>query len=393
MSEPARPVRRRAAFFIPGFDPSGARRYRELYRDQGRQQAAISGYDLYVDGTPWPGDAYGWRARLTEDGQDSEGALRFLGWSDLVRDAMSDSILHAYWLMWRTAAIYIFSGAFFRLVALRYQPMLLAIYPIFMLMTYFNIAFFTSVVVHRLCPPGIDFVVGLVVFVGLMRLLWKLDADRFLGNYLMSDFAYAARHGGRMPMGLAARISDWADIVEAEAGADEILLIGHSSGAALAVHVAAELARRGQGELSLLTLGHAVPMVSFLPTATDLRRDLAEVARNEAIYWLDVTAPADGACFALCDPVAVSGVAREGDANPTVISAAYTETLSDTQLGRKRFRFFRKHVQYMCAFDRPGDYDYFRITAGAMTLRDRFGWRGSSASRRTRPTSRYKSTS
>jgi hypothetical protein len=38
-------------------------------------------------------------------------------------------------------------------------------------------------------------------------------------------------------------------------------------------------------------------------------------------------------------------------------------------------QYFRLHFQYMCAFDRPGSYDYFRITAGPQTLADRYAGR------------------
>ena len=37
-------VFRRRVFYIPGYDPFHPRRYRELYRSEGAQQAGISGY-------------------------------------------------------------------------------------------------------------------------------------------------------------------------------------------------------------------------------------------------------------------------------------------------------------------------------------------------------------
>ncbi|MEO0999063.1 MAG: hypothetical protein AAFW69_00420, partial [Pseudomonadota bacterium] len=167
-------------------------------------------------------------------------------------------------------------------------------------------------------------------------------------------------------------------------GADEVLIVGHSSGAHLAVQVAAEVQRRAKGgaPLSILTIGQVIPMVSFLPTARDLRRDLHELSKDPEIYWLDVTALGDGACFALSDPVSVSGVAPPDEEKlwPITISAAFKRHLSEEQIVAYKWRFFRKHIQYLCAFGRPGDYDYFRITAGPKTLRERFGWRSSSAS-------------
>jgi len=64
-----------------------------------------------------------------------------------------------------------------------------------------------------------------------------------------------------------------------------------------------------------------------------------------------------------------------------VISAAFTQTLSPDRWKALRWRFFRLHFQYICAFDRPRDYDYFAITAGAQTLATRYQGRAPSKSR------------
>ena len=55
-----------------------------------------------------------------------------------------------------------------------------------------------------------------------------------------------------------------------------------------------------------------------------------------------------------------------------VLSAAFSRTLSLAQQRELRGRWFRLHLQYLCAFDRTGDYDYFAITAGLQPLADRF---------------------
>jgi hypothetical protein len=74
-----------------------------------------------------------------------------------------------------------------------------------------------------------------------------------------------------------------------------------------------------------------------------------------------------------------------------VISAAFSQTLSPARWKALRWRFFRLHFQYLCAFDRPGDYDYFQITAGALTLGQRFAGRAPSRSRITRAVNRHTS--
>ena len=374
------PVRHRAVFFIPGFDPIGARRYRELYRTQGAEQAGVSGYQLSVRGQQAGDGPYRWQAQLTDGETVSTAEIHYLGWTDLIRDAMTDSVVLAYWQMIRTAWIYISSGALARLIRLRPVPMVIALYPIFMMSLYFNIAFWSGVLVHWWTPPILDYVTGTATFLLVMQALHRFDQRKLYAFYLMSDYSYAAQNKGRMPSSLAQRVEDWAALIVARSvDVDEVLIVGHSSGAALAVHIAARLGE--DAPISLLTLGHVVPMVSFLPTAGDLRRDLHTVSQRENVYWLDVTAPSDGACFALADPVAVSGVAVEDAPNPTVISGTFLRHMSPEQVRQHKRRYFRKHVQYLCAFGRPGVYDYFRITAGALSLRARFGGRGPTASR------------
>jgi len=132
-------------------------------------------------------------------------------------------------------------------------------------------------------------------------------------------------------------------------------------------------------------------MVSFLPNADRLRADLHFLSARSELAWVDVTAPGDGGAFALCDPVAVSGVAPEEQKWPLVISAAFTQTLSPERWTELRWKFFRLHFQYLCAFDRVRDYDYFRITGGAMTLADRFRGRAPSKSRIDVPASKFTS--
>ena len=134
-------------------------------------------------------------------------------------------------------------------------------------------------------------------------------------------------------------------------------------------------------------------MVSFLPRAARLRSDLALLSETELAAWVDVTAPGDGCAFALCDPVAVSGVAGPEKRWPLVISAAFSKTLTAEAWAALRWRLFERHFQYLNAFDAlpegPGAYDYFAVTAGPQTLLSRFATRKPSASRIETPVNRF----
>ena len=398
-------VRRRRVFYIPGYDPIHPRRYRELYRTEGSAQAAISGYDLALISKP-RGKTYGWKVDAVIDGGAVAAEVDVLVWSDIVRGSMSHSIPATYAQLLRTAWIYIASGTLRRLMWLRKGPVIAALYPVGMLLLQLLVAVLLGGLaagIVALIPlsgvPGLmvtalSWGVWAAVTVATLRWFKKKDG-RFFAYYLMHDYAYSARWNGANPPALEDRMAAFADHVAAalETDVDEVLVVGHSSGAHLGVSILADLHRSGRvpadgPALSFLSLGQVVPMVAFLKDARRLRRDLHFLSQ-QAMPWVDVTAPGDGCAFALCDPVSVSGVEGPGKRWPLVISAAFTQTLSPARWKALRWKFFRLHFQYLCAFDRPGDYDYFRITAGPLTLGDRYRGRAPSASRIDVPASKY----
>ncbi|WP_368187815.1 hypothetical protein [Aestuariibius sp. HNIBRBA575] len=411
-------VKTRRVFYIPGYDPIHPRRYRELYRKEGAAQAQISGYEISL-AAKQGGDRYGWQVNGQIDGAQVAAEFEVLVWSDIVRDSMATSIPATYLQMARTAWTYIASGALRRLMWLRKGPVIAALYPVGMLILQLLLALLIGhwaglglsklvalipagteglwSTIKSLLSTGLYWGIAAIVFVTLMRWFKKQDG-KFFAYYLMHDYAYSAASNGANPPELETRLAEFGDVIAdaLNTGVDEVLIVGHSSGAHLGVTILADLIRAGRvpvhgPELSFLTLGQVVPMVSFLPKADRLRGDLAYLCTRDELAWVDVTAPGDGCAFALCDPVAVSGVAPADKQWPLVFSAAFTQTLSPARWKELRWRFFRLHFQYLCAFDRPRDYDYFQITAGPKTLWDRYQDRNPSNSRIDIAASKYTS--
>ncbi|MBZ0127929.1 MAG: hypothetical protein K8F59_02325 [Rhodobacteraceae bacterium] len=399
--KPAQDVRRRQVFYIPGYDPMLPRRYRELYRREGAMQADISGYRLDLKGQAG-GDVYSWSVRSEIDGQTTETEIAFLLWSDIVQDSMDRSIPGTFLLMLRLIWIYVGSGALFRLMRLRKGPVIAALYPIFMLslqlLLSLALGWLIAWGIGQVLPLWLALPVGLAALVWLMLWFRRID-NRLYAYYLLHDYAFSARYHGATPPELEDRMLDFAARIKASLASDvdEVLIVGHSSGAHLGVEVLAELLRQGDlpaegPKLAFLTLGHVVPMVGFLPRAGRLRRDLHYLSQQQGLTWIDITAPGDGCTFALCDPVGVCGAAPDaGQVWPLVVSAAFTQTLSKPLYDSLKWRFFRLHFQYLCAFDRPGDYDYFQITAGPLSLANRYAGRSQSPSRITAALSGYQS--
>lgn len=391
-------VFRRHVLYIPGYDPFPPRRYREFYRKEGAAQAALSGYDLTMQ--PRQGSGYGWRVTTGMEAP-AETEIEILVWSDLVKHSMMPGIVGTYRLMLRTAWLYIASGALVRLVGLRKGPMIAALYPAVALILQAVLALAAGGLVVRFVPvPGVlRWALAAVVVWAVLEGFRRIDR-RLLVYYLMQDYAFATQSRGGWPPILEARMQEFLVRLQQvmASGVDEVLVVGHSSGAQIGVSVLADLIREGLPDagpaLGFLSLGQAIPMVSFLPEARKLRGDLAYLSTRAELTWVDVSAPGDGASFALCDPVAVTGVAPEGQRWPLVLSAAFSQTLSPERWRALKRRFFWLHFQYLYAFDNlkgePGEYDYFRITAGPLTLADRFAGRSASASRISRACSPYR---
>lgn len=388
-----RPFRRRV-FYVPGFDPFHPRRYRELYRKEAAVQARLSGYEIALSPKRSEGP-YGWHVEAEIEGRRCESDVEVMIWDDIVRASMPKSVLASYWQLFRAAKTYFGTGTIFSLMRLRKGPIIAAFYPVAIVIGQTLLAILLGWIGFRLVSHFSHWALGIPVAVALAFALlhwFRIKDGKIFAWYLILDYAFTAQEGGAYPAALEARLSEFrARIREAlaEEGLDEVLVVGHSSGAHLGATLLADLQREGlpapRPVLSFLTLGHAVPMQSFLPKAQRLRRDLRDLSVQEDIPWIDVTAPGDGCAFALCDPVSVSGVAVEGKRWPLVLSCAFTQTLSPARWKALRWRWFRLHFQYLCAFDNLkgeiGDYDYFKITAGPLTLWQRLGHRRASGSR------------
>lgn len=390
-----RPFRRRI-LYLPGYDPIPPRRYRELYKREGRDQARISGYRLDF-GPRRDRTGFGWGVTGHIDNRPCEAEFEVLVWADIVQGSMGQSILATYGQLCRTAWTYIASGALMRLMRLRRGPVIAALYPVVVLLV--------QLLVSVLIGTGVGWAAGhvsglggwlglplaLAIIWGALN-LWRRHDGRFFAYYLMHDYAFTARQGGAYPAALEQRLAQFSDRLAQvlRDDWDEVLVIGHSSGAYLGVSVLADLIRSGRvpadgPRLSYLSLGHVIPMAAFLPDAQRLRGDLRYLCTRTELDWVDVTAPGDACSFALCDPVSVSGVEPPTRRQPLILSAAFRQTLSPARQRALRGRWFRLHFQYLCAFDRPGDYDYFAITAGPVTLPARFAHRKHSPGRIARP--------
>ncbi|MEM9971889.1 MAG: hypothetical protein AAF762_12430, partial [Pseudomonadota bacterium] len=386
-------------------------RYRDLYKTEAPKQAEASGYGIEVKSDVV---ATAWKARINQGGDSTLTRFNVLAWNDLGRGGGQQSIAKVYGQLCRTVWTYATTGALKRLTWLGKQPVAAVFYPVWMLTLQMLGALFGAWVLASLVltilggfgaaalglvglsPGVVGEIGGTLLYWGVflpavaLALRWFQSMDRKNhAYYLMSDLAFLASRRGAYPDELEARLHEFRHRIEGalREEIDEVLVVGHGAGAALAVSVAADIMRLRKGEtggpaLGLVTLGQTIPAVSFLPNAKRLRRDLRLLSDAEDVAWLDVSDPMDTRSFALTDAVSVSGVAPDrGQRWPLIATAGYANGLSREAQDTLRGRHFRLHFQYLCAFDRPREYDYFQLTAGPQPLAKRLRGRRSSAQR------------
>ena len=169
-------------------------------------------------------------------------------------------------------------------MSMRKGPVIAALYPVGMLFIQLFVSIGFSVILINLVQavfiPHLGVVgyfialtAGFGFFIGTLNWFRKQD-NKIFAYYLMHDYAFSAQCLGAYSPALEARMSMFAQIIADSMAddVDEILIVGHSSGAHLAVSIIADLLRTDRipkdGPLvGFLSLGQVVPMMSFLPNA------------------------------------------------------------------------------------------------------------------------------
>ena len=384
-------IRRRTVYYLSGFDPQGPGHYHALYKEEGSKQAQVSGYRLEVgDRRRLQPSISTWDVRFQSKADEAcDTRVLFLRWDDIVRRHWPRS-------RWTVARITLMStwrmlrnGSLWRTLQTSWPAFLALVLPSLRLLGLLvaggSLGLFLLWQSRDAPLPGV--LAGLLLGLGA---LWALahGLERLAqGNWLMrSARVILMQARGETPdldermaqfaAHLCRTLQEWED--------DEVLVVGHSSGAMLAVSVVAQALRALPSgsphidRLGLLTLGECIPVLSYQPEALRFRADLQSLRSASQLRWLDVTAPPDACCFALVDPTAVcldgkdSALGEASGRGPKRVSARFMQMFGSERYRQLRRDKHRCHFQYLMASELPTDYDYFRITAGVQAFAERY---------------------
>lgn len=376
---PAAGVKKRHVFYFSGFDPRGPSHYHTLYGEQAKLHAPLNGLNLIIGKRRRVGKlANAW----TVTAGACETEYEFLRWDDIIRARwpkneweLLKSAVPVYW-------VFLKANLVGRLLKIAWPSALTVSYPIIAFLGLLLAGALLAVAAGFFLPLYAGLPLAAAILVGTIFLGRWLD-ERFRSFWLlrvygaMQPWAY-----GKIPE-LDERIREFADhIAERIRGseADEILIVGHSVGSILTVPLVVELLKRVPDlgvrgpAFGLISLGNCLPLVSLLPGSKQLRDDLKTVATAPGVRWLDFSARRDGASVTQVDPLKVSGILRpEGiPIRPQQFPVRIVKMFPPDVYRVIKKDIFRIHFQYIMAGELLTDYDFFAITAGPLSLAERF---------------------
>jgi len=377
--DPVNMVRKRHVVYVEGFDRRGSDGYYDLFQracDLFRQQWPIS---LTVGPLELDSEDFAhWLIALRTATWQVATRYDFLRLDKFVQSEtalpMRRHIVRS--LQW--AVDDLVSGAQFRIFRASWRFSLHLMYFQLFLLVWLGLPVTIGLVMDQLHFPVMAILAASAVAAFAAISLLRPIADRFFVTQVISCWAVLRAFAGDRVTWFDQAIEGCARRIVAIAGAkeaDEIVVVGHSCGAAIASAAMAraldldpDLGRRA-ARLTLLTLGSIIPGVALHPKAQRMRAIVGRLAVEPTLAWIDCQARKDVLSFSNFDPVQSLGLDLEAEqCNPLIWPVRLEKMVSPACYRRLRWSWFRLHCQYLMAADRSAAYNYVLLVGGPVTI-------------------------
>jgi hypothetical protein len=367
-------VAKRLVFHLGGYDPItpyvvAQRRFvRELARFERTwsAKASMGALDETPDQAKWSVTTQGPNWKVQSD-------YRLVRWDDVIEDFSGQTV-------WRRVPLgiiafldFIWSGALWGYLRTNWHYAVFFLYPFVMFGLFVAAACAAGAYAwHRADSIALAAAATLFVMSALMLGPWRwMHLDM-----LFDDWIFARDYVRSGNANLEKRLDNIArELVVAARGssADEIVVVGHSLGAALAVNL---LDRASKLEPSLgstgtaitfLSIGSSILKVGLHRAAGRFRAAVERVAKAPGILWGDFQARIDIMNFYDVDPMAEMSLPSKP--GPVIRLVELGRMLEHKVYRRMRLRFYRLHSQFVSGNDKRASYDYFMLVCGPVSAR------------------------
>jgi len=367
-------IGRRLFVHIGGFDPETPERvHARLVRELARFRRTWSTL-TWTSAPRYDADGAAWTVETTGRDWHVSTLVRFVRWDDV----MADYARRPLWLRTARGAVagldFAAGGALKGYLRTNWRYALFFLYPLVVVAALLAAAVYAGAAVAAL--TGWTAAGALVAVVGLGLLIY--GPVRWLHLPLASDdWTFARDYIRHPPPTLIDRLDRLAAEIVAAARTgevDEVVVLGHSLGAVLAVDVVERALRldpelgRGGSPVALVTVGSSILKIALHRGAVRLRAALSRVAAAPAPFWVEYQALVDIMNFYKTDPIAEAGLPPSG--RPLVRVVRISKMLDPDYYRRIKGRFFRLHCQFVSGNDRRAAYDYFVLACGPVAVRE-----------------------
>ncbi|MFD2184076.1 hypothetical protein [Rhodoplanes azumiensis] len=367
-------IARRLFIHIGGFDPAPPEQvYRLFARETGRFRRVWSALTTMTEPEHRP-DGADWTIETTGRNWRVSTRIRLVRWDDLM-----EAYAAAPW--WRrigrgvlACLDFVVGGALHRYVRTAWRYALFFLYPPLTVLAFAVAAGLGGAALSRATGSALA---GALLGAAAFTALLSGPGRWFKLPLAFDDWTFASAYVRVPPKILADRLDRLAaDIVAAarDGEVDEIVLLGHSLGAVLAVDaidralaLEPDLGRTGP-PVALVTVGSSVLKIALHGRAARFRAALARVAVADGPFWVEYQALSDVMNFYKTDPVGDAGLVPSG--RPLVRVVRISRMLDPDYYRRIWGRFFRLHCQFVRGNDRRTAYDYFMLACGPLAVRE-----------------------
>jgi hypothetical protein len=380
-------VSRRVVFLVGGYDPQQPDAFFGRLAKELQRSAATSGFTATVGPVTLSPEREIGTVEIDTVGPDWRAKTHF-GFLVLDPIVLKDFArplhrrLFGYLATWLD---YVSSGTFLAMARKAWRFSLYFLYPMVVLLLFAALAAALGIAIASTSMPfaGSAGVLGaLAAFVMLLRTL----GNRWSTLHLMDLWSFSLRFlRGKRPDAEALLDRFAAAIVKKarSAHADELILVGHSTGGGLILDIAARCIAVDPGfsgrsrRTSILTLGSTAQKLGMHPAASAFRARVKSLVDDPLLAWVDVQCLTDIINFYKCDPVVDMGLEPRVKHEPIdlrfplTVTVRVKEMLEPATYKRIKRNFLRVHYQYIFGNTRRYFYDFFLICCGPQPLPER----------------------
>jgi hypothetical protein len=378
-------VSKRCFLYASGFDPYDApAQHRRFVREVARF-AATWNVTARVSALQQNGAAgSGWTVTTEAPGWQVMTEYALLDWSDIVRGEVAQPAAVKLWGGLVAFADLVLSGTAGRYFGANWR------YGMFFLVPFLSVFLFAAVallaggsagaaVAAAVSSPVAGVAAALLVAAAALGALMRWPGERWRVGQAMADWIFARGYMRGWRPDMNARLDAFAARIIACArlsDADEVVVCGHSLGAAIAVDALARalerdpmLGRHGP-KLALLTVGAVIPKITLHPRGARLHQQVQRLAAEPSLTWAEYQARDDFISFYKFDPVKLVRIGDGHMPEGLIIGRVQIAGMvSEATWRRLRANYMRLHYQFVMANEKRTAYDWFMLMCGPAPFR------------------------